>query len=68
MSFKKWRKNLIKMSWLKKLKQLAQQNKQQERSLERILELTKRFYVEEKTLQIANKLESLSKKQDSFKK
>ena len=52
---------------VKKAKQLAQQNKQQERSLERILELTKRFYVEEKTLQIAKKLESLSKKQDSLK-
>lgn len=48
---------------LKKAKELAQQNKQQERSLERILELTKRFYVEQKTMQIANKIEKLSKKQ-----
>tara|TARA_R110000787_G_scaffold17133_5_gene54060 strand:+ start:5795 stop:9130 length:3336 start_codon:yes stop_codon:yes gene_type:complete len=51
---------------VKKAKQLAQENKQQERSLERILELTKRFYVEEKTMQIANKLDKLSKKQDSI--
>tara|TARA_B110000208_G_scaffold30337_1_gene39926 strand:- start:2994 stop:5210 length:2217 start_codon:yes stop_codon:yes gene_type:complete len=58
---------LNKEELVKKVKQLAQQNKQQERSLERILELTKRFYVEEKTLQIAKKLESLSKKQDSLK-
>ncbi len=40
---------LDKEELFKKTKQLAQQNKQQERSLERILELTKRFYVEEKT-------------------
>ena len=52
---------------LNKTKQLASQNKQQEKNLERILELTKRFYVEEKTLQIANKLEALSKKQDTIK-
>jgi len=48
---------------LNKARELAQQNKQQERSLERILELTKRFYVEQKTMQIANKIEKLSKKQ-----
>jgi hypothetical protein len=48
---------------LKKAKELAQQNQQQERSLTRILELTKRFYVEQKTMQIANKIEALSKKQ-----
>jgi len=53
---------------LKKVKQLTEQNKQQERSLERILELTKRFYVEQKTMQIANTLEELSKKQDSLAK
>lgn len=52
---------------LNKTKQLASQTKQQEKNLERILELTKRFYVEEKTIQIANKLEVLSKKQDTIK-
>ncbi|MDC0176534.1 hypothetical protein OAJ14_00040 [Polaribacter sp.] len=46
-----------------KAKELAQQNQQQERSLTRILELTKRFYVEQKTMQIANKIEALSQKQ-----
>ena len=46
-----------------KIKELAQQNKQQERSLERTLELVKRFYVEQKTMQIANKLTELSEKQ-----
>tara|TARA_B110000003_G_scaffold2694_1_gene2884 strand:- start:22956 stop:26252 length:3297 start_codon:yes stop_codon:yes gene_type:complete len=57
---------LDKEGLLKKAKQLSQQNKQQERSLERILELTKRFYVEEKTMQIANKLSNLSNKQDTI--
>lgn len=57
---------LDKEALIKKTKALAQKNKQQERSLERILELTKRFYVEEKTLQIANKLKTLSKRQDTI--
>ncbi len=51
---------------LKKAKELAQHNKQQERSLERILELTKRFYIEQKASQLANKIEELSKKQDKL--
>lgn len=65
---KKLAEKLNKDDLLRKVKQLAEQNKQQERSLERILELTKRFYVEQKTMQIANKLEELSKKQDSVAK
>ena len=51
---------------LKKVKKLAEQNAQQERSLERVLELTKRFYVEQKSRQVADKLEQLSKVQDSL--
>ena len=51
---------------IKKAEKLAKNNKQQQRSLESLLELTKRFYVEEKTLQIANKLEELSKKQQNL--
>ena len=62
----KMAKKLDKEELVKKAKQLAQENKQQERSLERILELTKRFYFEEKTLQIANKLKTLSKRQDTI--
>ena len=57
---------LNKEELVRKAKQLAQENKQQERSLERILELTKRYYVEEKAMQLANKLEQLAKKQDSI--
>jgi len=51
---------------IKKAEKLAKNNKQQQRSLESLLELTKRFYVEEKTIQIANKLEELSKKQQNL--
>ena len=59
---------LNKEDFIKKAKELAQQNKQQERSLERTLELVKRFYVEQKAMQIANKLEALSKKQETLAK
>ena len=65
---KRLAEKLNKDDLLRKVKQLTEQNKQQERSLERILELTKRFYVEQKTMQIANKLDDLSKKQDSVAK
>jgi len=61
---KKLAEKLNKEDLLRKVKELAAKNKQQERSLERILELTKRFYVEQKTMQIANKLKDLSIKQD----
>ena len=54
---------LNKEDFVKKAKELAQQNKQQERSLERTLELIKRFYVEQKMMQIANQVEDLSKEQ-----
>ncbi len=49
-----------------KLKKLTEQNKQNERSLERILELTKRFYVEQKMNQIQEKLKELAKKQEEL--
>ena len=60
---KKVAQKLNKSELLKKVKKLTEQNKQQERSLERVLELTKRFYVEQKAMQIANKLDQLSKNQ-----
>lgn len=62
----KMAEKLNKEDLLKKAKELAQQNKQQERSLERVLELMKRFYVEQKTMQIANKIEKLSKEQEGL--
>ncbi|MCF6280332.1 MAG: hypothetical protein L3J14_08300 [Flavobacteriaceae bacterium] len=51
-----------------KLKKLTEENKQNEKSLERILELTKRFYVEQKMTQINEKLEELAKKQEELAK
>lgn len=51
---------------INKLDKLTQQNKQQKRTLERLLEMTKRFYVEQKTNQIIEKLDSLSKEQEKL--
>ena len=53
---------------IKKTKELAEQNKQQERSLERILEMTKRFYIEQKMQKLADNLNELSKKQEDLSK
>ncbi|MGG8495884.1 DUF4175 family protein [Tenacibaculum sp. TC6] len=59
---------LKKEDLIKKAKELAEQNKQQERSLERILEMTKRYYVEQKMNQIADKLDEMAKKQEELSK
>ncbi len=65
---KKLAEKLQKEELTEKLKKLTEENKQNERSLERILELTKRFYVEQKANQIKEKLEELSKKQEDLSK
>ncbi len=65
---KKLAEKLNREDLLKKTKELAQQNKQQERSLERILEMTKRFYVEQKMNKITDNLNELSKKQEDLSK
>ncbi len=57
---------LKKEDLLDKLDKLSQQTKQETKSLERILELTKRFYMEKKSDQIANRLDSLSKEQNNL--
>ncbi|PQJ75527.1 DUF4175 family protein [Polaribacter gangjinensis] len=64
----KMAEKLNKEDLVEKAKELAQQNKQQQRSLEKTLELVKRFYVEQKTMQIASKVEELSKKQEAIAK
>ena len=51
-----------------KIEKLSKQNKSQERSLEQILELTKRFYVSKKFEKIAKDLEELSKDQNDLSK
>lgn len=61
-------KKLDKEDLVDKLKELAKKNKQNEQNLERILELTKRFYVEQKANQISEKLEELSEKEKELSK
>ncbi len=59
---------LKKEDLIEKIDILNAQTKQESRSLERILELTKRFYVEKKTNQIVEKLDKLSKEQEGLTK
>ncbi|MFK5957497.1 MAG: hypothetical protein QM495_01365 [Lutibacter sp.] len=59
---------LDKEDLMDKLKELVKKNTQNEQSLERILELTKRFYIEQKTNQISEKLEKLSEKEKDLSK
>lgn len=63
---RKMAEKLNKEDLIKKSKQLAQQNKQQEKSLERVLELAKQYYVEQKMNQIAEKFDKLAKKQEEL--
>ncbi len=65
---KKLAEKLDKENFVKKLDKLTQKNKQDEKSLERILELTKRYYVEKKADEIVKKLEDLAKKQNELAK
>jgi len=59
---------LKKEDLIEKIDKLNALTKQETRSLERILELTKRFYVEKKTNQIIDKLDKLSKEQEELSK
>ena len=49
-----------------KLEQLAKQNKNKKRSLEQLLELTKRYYVSKKAEKLKAELEELAKKQEKL--
>ncbi|MFZ2284087.1 MAG: DUF4175 family protein, partial [Lutibacter sp.] len=59
-------KKLDKEDLVEKLKEMVKKNQRNEQSLERILELTKRFYVEQKANQIRENLENLGKKEESL--
>ncbi|PKP14117.1 MAG: hypothetical protein CVU08_01990 [Bacteroidetes bacterium HGW-Bacteroidetes-3] len=59
-------KKLDKEDLTEKLKEMAKKNQRNEQSLERILELTKRFYVEQKANQIRENLENLGKKEEEL--
>lgn len=52
----------------KKLEELGKKQQNSERSLEQLLELTKRYYVTEKASQLARDLEKLSKRQEILSK
>ncbi|RXR20972.1 hypothetical protein EQG63_03270 [Flavobacterium amnicola] len=49
-----------------KIEKFQQKSKNQTKSLEQLVELTKRYYVEKKAEQIANKLEKLAEKQEGL--
>ena len=49
-----------------KIDKLKQNTKDQSKNLEQLVELTKRFYVEKKAEQLADKLDKLSEKQDKL--
>lgn len=49
---------------MKRLDKMTKNSQQNSQSLERILELTKRFYIEQKLIKIAKELQQLSKEQD----
>ena len=51
-----------------KLEELAKQNKNQKRSLQQMLELTKRYYVGKKLEKLQQKLENLAKLQEELAK
>ena len=59
---------LKKENLLERAENLEKQAKRQERSLERILELTKQFYVEKKAEQIIKELDELSQSQNELAK
>ncbi|HET8808949.1 MAG TPA: DUF4175 family protein [Flavobacteriaceae bacterium] len=50
----------------KELEELAKQNINQQKNLEQLLELTKRYYVEQKAQKIADDLQRLAKKQEEL--
>ncbi len=54
---------LQKEDLIERIDKLKEQSKQEQRSLERILELTKQFYVEKKTARLAKELQELSEEQ-----
>ena len=51
---------------VKKIEDIAKQNTTKQRSLEQLLELTKRYYVEKKLEQLADNLKKLAKSQDKI--
>ncbi len=63
---KKLSDKLKKEDLIKKLKDLENYSEHQEKSLERILELTKKYYLQQKMQKMSEKLNDLAQKQDSL--
>jgi len=61
---KKMAEKLDKEGMLEKLEKITQENRQKKKTLERLLEMTKRFFVEKMAVQITNKLDTLAEKQN----
>jgi hypothetical protein len=59
---------LNKEEFTEKLEKLAKQNKNKKRSLEQLLELTKRYYVSKKMEKLQKELEKLAEKQEALSK
>ncbi|MBY0487174.1 MAG: hypothetical protein K2P85_08340 [Flavobacteriaceae bacterium] len=62
----KLNEKLEKDELFEKMDKLKQQSKNQTKSLQQLVELTKKYYVEKKAEQIADKLNKLSEKQDKL--
>jgi hypothetical protein len=62
----KLNEKLEKDELFEKMYKLKQQSKNQTKSLQQLVELTKKYYVEKKAEQIADKLDKLSEKQDKL--
>jgi len=65
---KKLQEKLQDEELLEKIEKLSKETQSQERSLEQILELTKRYYISKKFEKVAKELEELAKKQDDLSK
>ena len=63
---KKLNDKISKEELFEKMEKFQQASKNQTKSLEQLVELTKRYYVEKKAEQIADKLNKLSEKQDQL--
>ncbi|WP_374552162.1 hypothetical protein [Flavobacterium sp.] len=63
---KKLNDKISKEEFFEKMDKYKQNSKNQKKSLEQLLELTKKYYVEKKAEQIADKLDKLSEKQDKL--
>lgn len=63
---KKLKEKIADEELFEKMEELSKQNKKQQRNLEQLLELTKRYYVEKKAQKLAEELEKLADEQENL--